>query len=78
MAKTRIVLSKKNVKSLLKSKEMKNFLEQQASEIKNKAGQGYGSDTHVGKNRLNVAIYPITQEAAQDCYENNTLIKALK
>lgn len=78
MSKTKIVLDSKNVRSLLKSKEMKLVLEQHANKIKMRAGSGYSSDTYTGRNRLNVAVYPTTKEAIQDCYENNTLLKVIR
>lgn len=78
MSKVKIVLNKKAVKSLLKSKEMKVCLEAEASKIKARAGKGYGSDSFVGKTRVNVAVYPITEDASKECYENNALLKALK
>lgn len=73
----RIVLDKKGVKNLLKSKEVKEMLEHQATEIKAKVGKDYGSDIYLGKNRYNVAIYPITDEARKDAINNDTLTKVV-
>lgn len=57
---------------------MKTCLEQTASQVISQAGNGYGKDTYLGRNRYNVAVYPITKEARDDTYKNNTLLKSLK
>jgi hypothetical protein len=76
--KIKVKIVKKNVRNLLKSKEMKECLEQTASQVISRAGNGYGKDTYLGRNRYNVAVYPITKEARNDTYKNNTLLKSLK
>lgn len=76
--KIKVKIVKKNVRALLKSKEMKTCLEQEASKVMARAGNGYGKDSYLGRNRYNVAVYPITREARDDTYKNNTLLKSLK
>ena len=79
MAVTRIVLNKKNVKSLLKSQEMLNICKERAEAIKEAAGgEGYVVDTHVGKTRVNASVRANTIETIKDNYKNNTLLKSLR
>jgi len=61
------------VGALLKSTEMQNVLATYASQVKDRAGDGY--DVYVGRTRANVSV--VTEVAEQDNYENNTLLKAL-
>ena len=67
-------LNYKGVGQLLKSAEMQSVLSSYASEIKNRAGDGY--DIYVGRTRANVSV--ATEATAQDNLENNTLLKAVR
>jgi len=71
--KMKFKLNYKGVGELLKSSEMQSVLASYANEIAATAGDGY--DVYVGKTRANVSV--VTEEAAQDNYENNTLLKAM-
>ena len=75
---TRIVLNSKGVKSLLKSKEMMAICQSEAVKIKNRCGDGYGFDTHIGTNRVNASVYASSSEAIKDNSENNTILKNMR
>lgn len=48
-----------------------------ARRIAANCGSGYATDTYTnGKTRNNASVWPITPEARNDNYENNTLLKA--
>lgn len=71
-------LNRKGVKSLLKSEEMKNLLSEEASKIREKCGDGYKNDTHIGKNRVNAMVWADSIKAKKDNLKNNTLLKAMR
>lgn len=75
---TRIVLNRNGVKSLLKSQQMMNICKSEAVKIKNRCGEGYGFDTHVGKNRVNASVYTASTDAMKDNSQNNTLLKNMR
>lgn len=62
---------------LLKSDEILAICQEIANDIVQKCGDGYETDTHKGKNRINVSIYASSKEAIQNNLDNNTLIKAI-
>ena len=70
-----VVLNSAGVVELLKSQEMMQYCTEVATAVKNRCGNGYS--THRGINRVNVSVVATTDEANQDNYENNTLLKAL-
>lgn len=72
--KLKFKLNYAGVGQLLKSKEMQDVLKSYADEIGARAGDGY--DVYVGRTRANVSV--MTEEAAQDNLENNTLLKAVR
>lgn len=78
MAKMKFKLNHSGVGQLLKSSEMQNVLEEKATSIKNRAGEGYAQDTYVGKNRANAMVYADSYEAKKDNMKNNTLLKAVR
>ena len=75
---SRIVLKSKGVKALLKSSEMAEFCKRKASEIAKKSGDGYWTDFHVGRTRVNASVSTATRKAMLDNSENNTLIKNVR
>jgi hypothetical protein len=77
MSNERFVLDYQGVGELLKSDQMRAVMEAYAQEIKNRAGDGFGSRTHVTEQRVIVNIFAETQEAYLDNLENNTLLKAV-
>lgn len=78
MAKYKIVLNRRGVRQLLRSKEMKNICAERAEQIARRCGEGYESDAYTGKNRVNAAVYADTYQAKADNARNNTILKALK
>lgn len=77
MNKTQVKLISAGVGDLLKSKEIQDILNKEATVIKKRCGPGYEQDSHVGKTRANAMIYPATRKAKRDNLKNNTLLKAV-
>jgi len=76
MSKMQFKLNGAGVRELMQSGEMVSVLESYADEIAARAGGGY--NVHIGPTRANVSVVAETEEAAQDNYENNTLLKAVR
>lgn len=76
MGNTRFVLDSKGVRELMKSQEMQSLLVKKAKEIADRCGDGYETDSYVGKNRANASISAATKKARKDNLDNNTLLKA--
>ena len=70
-------LNRAGVRELLKSQEMQGILKEHATTIKNRAGDGYEQDIHVGRNRANAMVRAETFKAKKDNSKNNTLLKAV-
>ena len=72
-------LNQDGVAELLKSEEMQAVLESYAADVAKNAGPGYEPTTYVGKSRANVSVRvaAVTEEAEQDNYENNTLLRSI-
>ena len=77
MPKEGFVLNRKGVNELLRSEEMRQVVEQYGRDVQNRAGEGYDTRTHMTEQRVIVNVFPATEEAAVDNYENNTLLKAV-
>jgi hypothetical protein len=71
-------LNRSGVASLMKSAEMQGVLEEKATAVRNRAGDGYKQDTFVGKTRANAMVYADTYQAKKDNMKNNTLLKAVR
>ena len=78
MAKDTFKLDYKGVGELLKSEAMQTILNEYATNIKNRCGDGYEQDIYVGKNRANAMVSATTYQAKKDNLDNNTLLKAVK
>ena len=65
-------LNYKGVGELLHSSEMQSVLMEAADSIATNAGEGYKAV----QMSTRVIVVPDTQEAEQDNYDNNTLLKA--
>ncbi len=76
MSNFKFELNPAGVAELMKSAEMQAVLISKASEVRNRAGDGY--DVHVGPSRANVSVRTETDEAIQDNLDNNTLLKAVR
>lgn len=78
MAKSRFVLNRAGVRSLLKSEEMASICSKYAKDIATRAGEGYTSDVYVGKNRINAGVSTDSIKAMRSNARHNTLLKAMK
>jgi len=74
----KIKLNRAGVKALLRSEEMRAICEKHASAITQRCGEGYETDSFVGRNRVNAMVMASTYEAKRDNAENNTILKAVK
>lgn len=77
MGKVEFKLNEAGVRQLLKSDGAMKVCESHAKRIQSRCGSGYEVTTHRGKTRVNASVGPVTAEARQENYENNTLEKAL-
>lgn len=71
-------LNGSGVRELLKSESMQGLLVEKATGIRNRCGDGYAQDIHVGKNRANAMVYADDFKAKLDNSKNNTILKAIK
>lgn len=78
MANMKFKLNRSGVASLMKSTAMQGVLEEKATAIRNRAGEGYKQDTFVGKTRANAMVYADKYQAKKDNLKNNTLLKAVR
>ena len=78
MAKNTFKLNYKGVGELMKSEAMQTVLNEYATSIKNRCGDGYEQDIYIGKTRANAMVSATTYQAKKDNLENNTLLKAVK
>ena len=78
MSDFRFELNRAGVAELMKSAEMQRVLQRHATRIKNRSGAGYEQDIYVGRNRANARVWPETQQARRDNYENNTLLRSVR
>ena len=75
--KVEVVLNSSGVRSLLKSEEMGKVCADYAEKIRDRCGDGYETDSYMGKNRVNASVYASTYQAKADNNKNNTLLKAV-
>ena len=78
MSKMQFKLNRKGVSELMKSAEMQEVLKGYATGIKNRCGDGYEQDMHVGKNRANAMVSAVAYQARVDNMKNNTILKAVR
>lgn len=78
MAKSGFKLNYAGVGQLLKSAEMQKVLEEKATAVKNRCGDGYEQDIYAGKNRANAMVYADSYAAKRDNMKNNTILKAVR
>ena len=71
-------LNSDGVRELLKSQGMQSVLNEKATGIKNRCGEGYTQDVYVGKNRANAMVKAETYQAKRDNLKNNTILKAVR
>ena len=78
MSKSKIVLNRAGVRSMLRSEEAKAICKELAEGIKQRAGDGYEVSTYTGRNRVNASVKAETAQAYYDNLRNNTLNRALR
>lgn len=80
MSKTsvRLVLNRSGVRALLKSPEVMAVCKEHADATRSNLGDGYAVTTRTGKTRVNAEVAAYTQKARKECFENNSILKALK
>lgn len=71
-------LDSKGVRELLKSQEMMDVCDAYAKGVANRCGFGFKTNKFVGKNRVNVSVFPKTKFAVWLNYKYNVLLKAIK
>lgn len=65
------------MRELLRSEDIQNYLKSEADKIRDRCGDGYESDIHVGKGRANASVRADSFKALLDNSQNNTLLKAV-
>ena len=75
--KVRVEVNIEGIRELFKSPEMQEHLQNVGEEIANMTGEGYGVRTHIADYTAITNVYPETEEAVKDNYENNTLLKTV-
>lgn len=77
MSKIKFELDRAGVGELLKSNEMMQLCAEEAITVKGKVGDGYKVTAYRGKTRVNASVHAETAKAKKECYEENTLLKAV-
>ena len=78
MANVKIELDEAGIRELLQSDGMRAAVESAVAQKAQQAGEGYSHEVHSGQKRVYANIFPATQKAAHDNYENNTLEKVIR
>ena len=78
MSKFKFVLNRAGVRQLMQSTEMQSILKDKANNALNSLGEGYKSDTYVGKTRANAMVYADTYQAKRENLKHNTILKAVR
>ena len=76
MSNFKFELDRAGVRELLQSEEMQDVLTSYAKSVQNRAGEGYS--IHVGRNRANVSVQTVDDNAMRDNLEKNTLLRSLR
>lgn len=74
----KFTLNRSGVRALLKSSDMMVVCKSHADASRSNLGNGYRVTTRTGKTRVNAEICAYTQKARKECYENNSILKALR
>lgn len=78
MSQVQVKINYDGISALLNSQEMADICTEVATQVRDRAGEGYAiAEPHQTGQRVAVNVYPATEEAANDNYENNTLLRAL-
>ncbi len=77
MSKVTVKLNSDGVRALLKSEGVESYLARLAGDAVAKLGDGYEQSAYQGKNRVNVSISAVSDEALAENLDSNTLLKAI-
>ena len=78
MSKTKFKMNTSGVRELLQGAEMQTVLSGYASAIRDRCGNGYEQDIHVGKTRANAMVWPESCQAKRENKKNNPILKAVR
>ena len=78
MSKVRIELDHRAIENLLKSEAVADMCYEAASEIANRAGDGYEADKKKLSTRAVASAYTADIDSMRDQLEHNTLLKAMR
>lgn len=78
MSKIKFKPNRSGVAELMRSSTMQAVLNEYATGIRNRCGDGYTQDIYVGRNRANAMVSAETYDAKRDNLENNTILKAVR
>lgn len=78
MSKTKFVLNRQGVRTLLQSTKMQEVLKKKTQESLNRLGGGYKADVQVGKNRATARVSTDSISSRIDNSKNNSILKAVK
>ncbi|MBS4769662.1 hypothetical protein KG090_00605 [Carnobacteriaceae bacterium zg-ZUI240] len=78
MSKVKFKLNTQGVSDLMKSANMKAILQEMASDIQYRCGDGYAVAVSTHKKRAKATVSAATQTAKRDNLKNNTLLKAVR
>lgn len=74
----KVELDSGGIRRLLKSEEVQQTCQKQASDIMARTGGGYKSETHLSSQRAIVNVWASSAKARQDNAKSNTLLKSLR
>lgn len=77
MADVKFELNLKGLNELMKSSEMESALLEAGEAVANAAGADYGASVHQASFVAICNVYPNSEEAARENYEQNTIEKAV-
>ena len=78
MAKIEIELDSAGVRALLQSPEIRVVCSDRIRAAQAMCGEGYETDTYVGKTRVNAMLRAATPQAMADNAKNHTIEKAIR
>lgn len=73
-----IKLKYKGIGAMLRGEEMKQYIEEYASGVVQRAGEGYSMRVRNTGQRQAANVFPTTYRASRDNLKNNTLLKVAK
>lgn len=76
--KVKFKLNRAGVRELMKSDAMMGICKDYANSAKQRLGDGYEVDSHVGTNRVNAMIYATWYQTKKENSDNNVILKALR